>query len=252
MATNTARTGTAGGEHDLSPPGSPVERGLGHTGAPKHSTMNVKDMCASPQGPPLDYSFLEIRVIEELREVLPRSGYRKAPPEFLEDEAGLQVANPIYPDWVKPPKEGMRTEAIKMGNNFMTALPPAFNIVIREIIDNPRNLSWIDLSFNLLEEVPSVLASYHNLNVVYLHANRIRKVSTAQCLVDLPKLRSLTLHGNPCEQQTKNYRLLVAGMFKNIKTLDFTTITTIDRDKSDTFYARYLTIKENSKRGNRD
>ena len=50
----------------------------------------------------------------------------------------------------------------------------------------------------------------------------------------------------------ENYRLLVAGMFKNIKTLDFTTITTIDRDKSDTFYARYLTIKENSKRGNRD
>jgi hypothetical protein len=46
-----------------------------------------------------------------------------------------------------------------------------------------------------------VLASYANLNVIYLHANRIRKLTTAQCLVDLPKLRSLTLHGNPCEQQ---------------------------------------------------
>jgi hypothetical protein len=50
-----------------------------------------------------------------------------------------------------------------------------------------------------------------------MHANRIRKVNSAQCLVDLPKLRSLTMHGNPCEQQTKNYRLIMGGMFKQIK-----------------------------------
>ena len=37
----------------------------------------------------------EIRVVEELREVLPRSGFRKQPPDFLEDESGQQVANPI-------------------------------------------------------------------------------------------------------------------------------------------------------------
>jgi hypothetical protein len=100
----------------------------------------------------------------------------------------------------------------------------------------------------LLEEIPSVLSSYTNLNVIYLHANRIRKVTPGQCvgLVDLPKLRSLTLHGNPCEQ-TKNYRILVTGMFRQIKTLDFTTITTIDREKADGFFARYLRIKENSK-----
>jgi hypothetical protein len=47
--------------------------------------------------------------------------------------------------------------------------------------------------------------------------------------------------------QTKNYRLMVIGMFKNIKTLDFTSITTIDREKADGFYARFLRIKENSK-----
>jgi hypothetical protein len=99
--------------------------------------MTVNEMCASPQGPPLDYSFLgiclpakriccdfcdtpvlvlktllclscgrygatrclilatEIRIVEELREVLPRSGFRKQPPDFLEDESGQQVANPI-------------------------------------------------------------------------------------------------------------------------------------------------------------
>ena len=128
-------------------------------------------------------------------------------------------------------------------------IAPCSDLMLKlsEIIDKPRNLSWIDLSFNQLEEVPSVLASYANLNVIYLHANRIRKLNTAQCLVDLPKLRSLTMHGNPCEQQTKNYRLMVTGMFRNIKTLDFTSITTIDREKADGFYARYLRIKENTK-----
>jgi hypothetical protein len=136
-----------------------------------HQVMTVNEMCASPQGPPLDYSFLEIRMVEELREVLPRSGYRKAPPDFLEDESGQQIPNPIKDDWVAAPNPNMRTEALKMGNNFLAAIPPAFNIIIREIIDRPRNLSWIDLSFNLLEEVPSVLSSYTNLNVSVLNAS---------------------------------------------------------------------------------
>jgi hypothetical protein len=52
-------------------------------------------------------------------------------------------------DWIKAPNENLRTEALKLGNNMLAALPPAFNIIIREIIDTPRNLSWIDLSFNV-------------------------------------------------------------------------------------------------------
>ena len=67
-------------------------------------------------------------------------------------------------------------------------------------MEKPRNLSWIDLSFNQLEEVPQVLASYQSLNVVYLHSNRIKKLSSAKALTELPALRSLTLHGNALEQ----------------------------------------------------
>jgi len=58
--------------------------------------------------------------------------------------------------------------------------------------------------------------------------------------------------GNPCEQTNKNYRLLVTGMFTHIKTLDFTTITSIDREKADGFYARYLRIKETTKSKSHD
>lgn len=108
-------------------------------------------------------------------------------------------------------------------------------------MEKPRNLSWIDLSFNMLEEVPQVLASYQGLNVVYLHSNRIKKLSTAKALAELPSLRSLTLHGNPCEQ-TKNYRLMCMGQFRTIKSLDFTCVTTIDREKAETFYSRYCAL----------
>ncbi|KAJ1488168.1 hypothetical protein T484DRAFT_2131963 [Baffinella frigidus] len=150
---------------DESPPGSPTRHKHG-------AAYAVPDVV---QGPPLDYSFLEIQTIEELREVLPRSGFRKQPPEFVVDEAGLQIPNPIRDEWVKPGKE-FETNAIKLGNNMLAALPPAFNVIIREVMERPRQLSWIDLSFNHLEEVPQILALYSNLSVVYLHANRIRKV----------------------------------------------------------------------------
>jgi hypothetical protein len=41
--------------------------------------------------------------------------------------------------------------------------------------------------------------------VLYLHANRIEKVSEIRALATLPKLVKLTLHGNPVEEK-KNYR----------------------------------------------
>jgi hypothetical protein len=36
---------------------------------------------------------LEIKPIEELREVMPRTGFRKQPPETIEDETGAQIPN---------------------------------------------------------------------------------------------------------------------------------------------------------------
>jgi len=203
----------------------------------------------NPQGPPLDYSFLEIKVIEELREVMPRSGFRKCPPDTIEDPTGLTGPNPLKEEWVKPPRDDLQTQALKLGNNQLTALPPVFHIILREVMDRPRHLSWIDLSFNMLEDVPQVLGSYPGLSVVYLHANRIRKTGDAQVLAELPQLRSLALHGNPCEQ-TKNYRLIVAGMLGGLRSLDFCAITLIDREKANAFYAGFT--KARSSRDSHD
>jgi len=60
---------------------------------PKHTFQSTVQLMKNPQGPPLDYSFLEIKQIEELREVMPRTGFRKQPPETIEDETGAQIPN---------------------------------------------------------------------------------------------------------------------------------------------------------------
>jgi len=170
---------------------------------------------------------------------MPRSGYRKCPPDNLEDPAtGLPgPPNPLKEEWAKPPRDDLQTNAIKLGNNQISALPPAsFHPILREVLERPRYLSWIDLSFNLLEEVPQVLVNYQRLSVVYLHANRIQKLSQARMLAELTNLRSLTMHGNPCEQ-TRGYRLRLAGMLPKLRSLDFTAITAVDRERANAFEA---------------
>ena len=87
---------------------------------------------------------------------MPRTGFRKQPPEMMEDETGAQIPNPLRDEWVPPPRDDLQVQGLKLGCNMLTSLPPVFNIVIREVMEKPRNLSWIDLSFNQLEEVPQV------------------------------------------------------------------------------------------------
>jgi len=47
-----------------------------------------------------------------------------------------------------------------------TLLQLTLQLTATKVLNKPRNLSWIDLSFNHLEEVPTVLSSYANLNVL--------------------------------------------------------------------------------------
>jgi len=191
----------------------------------------------NPQGPPLDYSFLELADIEELRLVMPVSGQRKCPPETIRDKTGQEITNPLLGEWKKAkPQEGLVTQGIKLGNNEIKSIPFSFSYIVREIMEKPQFLRWVDLSFNQLEEIPAVLGCYAHLSSIYLHANRIAKPSQIKVLAGLQELRSLTLHGNPCEK-VSNYRLAVAGACKGLKKLDFTTITKADRDKASLYRA---------------
>lgn len=90
---------------------------------------------------------------------------------------------------------------------------------------------WLDLSFNALSTIDSQLTQFPNLKVLYLHANKIHHLSQLDTLAHLPKLRNLTLHGNPVEL-VKGYRHHVLAFCSGLKHLDFSAITKQDRRDS--------------------
>lgn len=93
---------------------------------------------------------------------------------------------------------------------------------------------------------------FERLSVLYLHANAIPKVKEVEKLTTLTSLRSLTLHGNPMETVkgvlfnnfflfcedilfATGYRISVISTLPTIRSLDFSTITAIDRDRAKLF-----------------
>jgi len=204
--------------------------------------MTTVELMTNPRGPVLDYSFLQIEDINELRSVLPRSGYRERPPDTIEitDKRGqtLVAPNPLAASWTPPPPgpggQRLVTQGLKLSNNLFASLPGCTHIILREVLERSWLLRWIDLSFNQLEDIPEVLASYQRLNTLYLHANRIRSASQAKCLSRLQSLHSLTLHGNPCESG-KNYKKIVLVHCAALRKLDFSTVTKQDRVNAEVF-----------------
>jgi len=65
---------------------------------------------------------------------------------------------------------------------------------------------------------------FNNLKTLFLHANKIKKLTEIDKLAKLPNLRSLTLHGNPMEEE-KNYRFYVILMIPQLINLNFSGIS---------------------------
>ncbi|XP_059564631.1 transmembrane O-methyltransferase homolog isoform X3 [Myotis daubentonii] len=142
--------------------------------------MSTQDyMNTSVQEPPLDYSFRNIQVIQDLMSEEPRKGQRP----------------------LKHSKSGKSlTQSLWLNNNVLNELR-GFNHVIAQLLQHPENLAWIDLSFNDLPSIDPVLTTLFNLSVLYLHGNSIQRLGEVNKLATLPRLRSLTLHGNPMEEE---------------------------------------------------
>nr|ACF40892.1 LRTOMT isoform C [Papio anubis] len=146
--------------------------------------MNKRDyMNTSVQEPPLDYSFRSIHIIQDLVNEEPRTGLRP----------------------LKRSKSGKSlTQSLWLNNNVLNDLRD-FNQVASQLLEHQENLAWIDLSFNDLTSIDPVLTTFFNLSVLYLHGNSIQHLGEVNKLAVLPRLRSLTLHGNPMEEE-KGYR----------------------------------------------
>lgn len=169
--------------------------------------MSTQDyMNTSVQEPPLDYSFRNIQVMQDLMSEEPRKGQRP----------------------LKHSKSGKSlTQSLWLNNNVLNELK-GFNHVISQLLQHPENLAWIDLSFNDLTSIDPVLTTLFNLSVLYLHGNSIQRLGEVNKLAILPRLRSLTLHGNPMEEE-KGYRQYVLCTLPRITTFDFSGVTKADR-----------------------
>ncbi|XP_020823500.1 leucine-rich repeat-containing protein 51 isoform X2 [Phascolarctos cinereus] len=164
---------------------------------------HVKNLA---QEPPLDFSFKNVNFIQDLTSEEPRIGLRP----------------------VKRSKEGKSlTQALRINNNVLNDLND-FTQTLSQLLEQPQNLAWIDLSFNDLANIDPVLTTFSNLSVLYLHGNCIHHLPEVDKLSSLPKLRSLTLHGNPIEEE-KGYRQYVLSILPRITTFDFSGVTKQDR-----------------------
>ncbi|XP_012869603.1 PREDICTED: leucine-rich repeat-containing protein 51 [Dipodomys ordii] len=169
--------------------------------------MSRRDsMSSSVQEPPLDYSFRSIHIVQDLVSEEPRIGQR--PLKYSKSGKSL-------------------TQSLWLNNNVLTDLKD-FNQVISRVLEQPHNLAWIDLSFNDLTSIDPVLTTFFNLSVLYLHGNSIQRLGEVNKLAVLPRLRSLTLHGNPIEEE-KGYRQYVLCTLPRITTFDFSGVTKADR-----------------------
>nr|XP_020029600.1 leucine-rich repeat-containing protein 51 isoform X3 [Castor canadensis] len=123
------------------------------------------------------------------------------------------------------------------------------------LLEHPQNLAWIDLSFNDLTSIDPVLTTFFNLSVLYLHGNSIQRLGEVNKLAVLPRLRSLTLHGNPIEEEkgyspSLPYRQYVLCTLPRITTFDFSGITKADRTTAEVW--KRMNIKPKKPRFKQD
>ncbi|XP_054830841.1 leucine-rich repeat-containing protein 51 isoform X2 [Eublepharis macularius] len=173
----------------------------------------TREMCtrwshnkAHMQAPPMDFSFRGISFMQDLLTEEPRPGLKP----------------------IKQTQEGrLLTQAIRLNNNTLNDLTE-FTDIMKQLLERPEDIYWIDLSFNDLPSIDPVLTTYYNLRTLNLHGNSIHNLSEVDKLAVLPHLRSLTLHGNPIEEE-KGYRSYVVSTLPQLKSFDFSGVTKLDR-----------------------
>ncbi|XP_066555307.1 leucine-rich repeat-containing protein 51 [Amia ocellicauda] len=157
--------------------------------------------------PPVDFSFKCLSTMADALSEEPSSGVR-----------------PVHQN----PDGKFCSKALRLNNNILSELS-GFTSTVTALMDDPAQLSWIDLSFNDLSVIDSALTEFKELKVLYLHGNSISKLSEMDKLGALPHLHSVTLHGNPLENE-KGYRSYVISTLPHLKSLDFSSVTRQERD----------------------
>ena len=105
------------------------------------------------------------------------------------------------------------------------------------------NKSWTFFLPSLLQ----VILNYKNLKMLYLHGNGLEKIEEIDKLAALPNLISLTVHGNPMDEQP-GIRYYILSRLPTLKTLNFSGVTKADLKDASTWKTMYGKQKKRRKR----
>uniref|UniRef100_A0A673FR73 Leucine-rich repeat-containing protein 51 n=1 Tax=Sinocyclocheilus rhinocerous TaxID=307959 RepID=A0A673FR73_9TELE len=107
---------------------------------------------------------------------------------------------------------------LRLNNNFLSDLTGLMD-TLSALYAEPTRLAWLDISFNEFQHIHPVLTQLKELRLLYLHGNRICKLSEVDKLAVLPFLHTITLHGNPIVTE-RDYRYELSFLPRyTIKTL---------------------------------
>ncbi|KAL0031884.1 hypothetical protein WJX79_003250 [Trebouxia sp. C0005] len=200
----------------------------------------------TPEGPPLDYCFMDIGSLKNLSELKPVNGFVKgcaAPPQLNKPStANAPVTKPTAnaeasakpmqqlqtAAAVTPLQFELNSRAIKLANNPLKSLA-GLQEAAAAVLDEPAELRWLDLSQCKLTNIQDELTRFPKLQMLYLHANQITKLSDVKKLGKLSGLQKLTLHGNPIAE-LPHYKLQVLSCMPTLRELDFVAVSKLDRD----------------------
>lgn len=114
-------------------------------------------------------------------------------------------------------------KAIRIANNEISSFDIIFPTITTSLDSN--KILWIDLSFNFINKISSDIAKIlPNLTTIYLHANKISKLTEIKKLGGLLNLKSVALYGNPVEDH-KHYRNFVLYTCPKLSQFDMSPVT---------------------------
>jgi len=172
--------------------------------------------------PPLDYSFCLLNTVDEIvtEQEIPQTRRNYKVCEKTEDDRYI-------------------TASLRLSYNVLHNFDGFVNVLYKILDAGPFGLCWLDLSFNSIDKLDDdTFSQLPNLKILYLHGNSLADMTEIPKLKTLTSLLSLTLHGNPIEQEDA-YRICILYHLPYLKHLDFIGVTKGDLATSGRFGSQY-------------
>eukprot|EP00033_Pygsuia_biforma_P001784 GCRY01001994.1.p1 GENE.GCRY01001994.1~~GCRY01001994.1.p1 ORF type:complete len:202 (-),score=13.56 GCRY01001994.1:324-929(-) len=178
--------------------------------------------------PPLDFSWKNIENIDDILVEEPSNGKKKSE----QSEKRQKVVNGKIVEEKK--RLVHRVSGFRINNNELSTVGN-LRSALSQVLTDVDHIMWLDFSFNNLSAIEDPFFEFPNLTTLYLHGNNISDLKELQKLSRLQNLKTLTLHGNPVEENNRDYRWRVISLLPNLRTLDFSPVTKNDRFQAESW-----------------